>query len=108
MELRVLTPLPFVRLCLSVLVGVFGVPAQLDTDALTVNGGGLFLHGVKGKKKPRQLARSGLMSEALRRSERMGKGTKRNPCHLAMTRETKTEHTMQMYGISFNRVRYGS
>ena len=42
------------------------MPSQLYAGTLTVDGGGLFLHGVKGKKKPRQLARSGLMSEAVK------------------------------------------
>jgi hypothetical protein len=71
MEFQVLTALPFVTLSPSALVSVFGVSSEFDAGTLTVDGGGLFLHGVKGKKKPRQLARSGLMSEALRRSERM-------------------------------------
>jgi hypothetical protein len=35
-----------------VLVGVFGMPAQLDTGTLTVDGGGLFLHGSKVKRNP--------------------------------------------------------
>ena len=34
------------------LVGVFGVPSQLYAGTLTVDGGGCFLHGGKGKKKP--------------------------------------------------------
>ena len=59
------------------LVGVFGMPAQLDAGTLSVDGCGWFLHGVKVKKKPRQLALSGLMSEALRRSERMGEDKKK-------------------------------
>ena len=45
MELRVLPPLPFVRLSPYALVGVFGVSSQLDAGTLTVDGCGCFLHG---------------------------------------------------------------
>jgi hypothetical protein len=55
MELRVLTPLPFVRLILSALVGVFGVSAEFYAGTLTVDGGGLFLHGSKVKRNPDNL-----------------------------------------------------
>jgi hypothetical protein len=55
LEFQVLTPLPFGRLSPSVLVGVFGMPSKFDTDALTVDGGGLFLHVVKLKRNPDNL-----------------------------------------------------
>lgn len=102
------------------LVGVFGVSSEFDAGTLTVDGGGLFLHGRKLlKSRTRHKGRvlfcadtwSGRMSEAGQAfgtdatatdrghpspiSQR-GKGIKEIPCQPKPTRETKTEHTVQM------------
>jgi hypothetical protein len=47
------------------LVGVFRVPSEFNTAALTVNGGGLFLHGSNVKINPDYLRGRGRSTEAL-------------------------------------------